>query len=57
MISFEGISTGDIKINGYYQGDSAKFSNQHVNDNTRMNKSKKDSKNDMTPESVIYGRR
>ena len=54
---FEGVSTSDIKINGNYQGDSAKFSNQHVNSNTRMNKSKKDPKHDMTPESVIYGRR
>lgn len=54
---FEGVSTSDIMINENHQRHTAKFSNQHVNDNTRMNKSKKDLKNDMTPESVIYGRR
>ena len=54
---FEGVPTGNIKINENHQRDIANFSNRHINDKTRTKRMKKDSKMYMTSETIIYGRR
>ena len=54
-MSFEGVSTSNVKINENHQGDNANFSNHYINDNTRTKKMKKYSKMYMTSETIIYG--